>query len=146
MTDKDDIAALKKELKELKSSIAPTPNDPAAIGAWRDQQHQNAEARASGFNPFSRADLEEMERAAPTSVVRDIALRDARAPTTPCSAGAIPPSATVSRPVGTGWRDATPLGPPPGIGLVDALLEVDTARKRGEHMIDEAKRKAAEKS
>jgi hypothetical protein len=147
MTNKDEIDELRKELKELKSSIAPTVNDEAAMRQWRDQQHQNAERRAAAAPPFSRADLEAFEAAAPTSVVRDIAMRDARGPLTPCSPGAVPPSTTnVRGPVGTGWREATKLGPVPGIALVDRLLELDSARQRGEAMVSEARRKAAEKA
>jgi hypothetical protein len=148
MTDntKSEIAELKKELAEMKASLAPTPNDAAAVARWRDEQHQLAERRAAGHLPFSRGDIAAMRAAAPDDVCKGIALRDARAPSSPSSPGAIPPTVSnVRGPVGTGWRDATPLGPVPGIGLVDRLLEVDSARQRGEAMIAEARRKAAEK-
>ena len=148
MTDAE-IAALKAKVDRLEASLAPTQHDAAAVGAWRDQQHKNAEARASGFNPFSRADLEEMERAAPTHVVRAIVGRDSHAPMGPSSAGTSGQTTRVSTSPGiigsnTGWAREIPLSPPPGIGYVDALLEVDSARKRGELMVEEAKLKAAE--
>jgi hypothetical protein len=149
MTDdtKNEIDALRKELKELKSSITPTVNDEAAMRQWQSDMHQLREARMAHASAFSPEDLRAMEAAAPTATVKDIALRDARGPLTPCSPGAIPPTiSNVSRPIGTGWRDATPLGPPPGIGLVDRLLELDSAKQQGERMVEEAKRKAAEKS
>lgn len=147
MSDKNDIAQLKAELDELKASLAPTPNDEAAMRQWQSDMHNLRERQAAGFNPFSRADLEEMERAAPTNVVRDIAPRDARGPLTPCSPGAIPSSApvsNVSRPVGTGWAREIPLSSPPGINYVDMLLRVDEAKKQGERMVEDVKRKPAE--
>jgi hypothetical protein len=62
--------------------------------------------------------LKDMERAAPTKMLRDIAMRDNRAPTGPSSAGIIPTSqqlSHVSAGAGlagsntTGWRKATPI-------------------------------------
>jgi hypothetical protein len=151
MTSKDEIPQLRKELTDLKASLAPTPDDPAAVGKWRDEMHALAERRAAGHNPFSRADIAAMQAAAPDDVVKNIALRDARAPTGPSSQGAIPSSQQVSnvRTGGggnrTGWQNPIPLSPPPGIAWVDAILEVDSTKQRGERMIEEAKRKAAEK-
>ena len=58
-------------------------------------------------------------------LVKEIALRDARAPTGPSSQGAIPSSQQVSNVhtggggSGTGWVDPRPLGPQPGIDLID---------------------------
>jgi hypothetical protein len=150
-TSKDEIEKLKKEVAAMKAALAPTPNDAAAIGAWRDSMHQLSEARAS-VSGFSRADLEEFERACPTNVARAIACRDNRAPSGPSSQGAIPSSQQISNvrsggsPGGTGWAREVPLGPPSGIGYVDMLCEVDAARQRGERMVEEAKRKAAEKA
>jgi hypothetical protein len=61
--------------------------------------------------------LKDMERACPTSTMRDIAMRDARAPQGPSSQGIIPTSQQLSNVragsglVGsnTGWRNPTPI-------------------------------------
>jgi hypothetical protein len=83
--------------------------------------------------------LKDMERACPTSTMRDIAMRDARAPQGPSSAGIIPTSQQVSRVssnaglVGSntsGWREAKPLGPQPGIDHVDRLVDAQDRRDR----------------
>ena len=136
MTDKDEIAQLKKEVDKLKASLTPTPTDPIAVGAWRDQMHALAERRASSSG-FSRADLEAFEQACPTSTIRAIACRDNRAPTGPSGqAGASGQVTKVSSNPGlpgsntSGWVNARPLGPPPGVGYVDMLCEVDAAKER----------------
>ena len=89
--NKNEIAELRKEIDQLKAR-APTVHDPAADARWRDSMHQMAEARARHMGGFSDDDLRAFEQAAPTSVVRDIAMRDGRAPTSPSSQGAIPSS------------------------------------------------------
>ena len=86
-----------------------------------------------------------MSMATPPSVVRDfavldnrlvkeIALRDARAPTGPSSQGAIPSSQQLSNVHtgggGTGWVDPRPLSNPPGINWVDAQLIADDVKQR----------------
>jgi hypothetical protein len=96
--------------------------------------------------------LKDMERACPTSVMRDIAMRDARAPLGPSSAGIIPTSQQVSRTssgaglVGstTGWREATPLGPQPHIQHVDRLMDEADRRDRLELIQQEEARRRAE--
>ena len=86
-----------------------------------------------------------MSRAMPPSVVRDwavlddnlvkgIALRDARAPTSP--SGTIPNSQQVGGrgplPSSTpGWSEPQPLTNPPGIHWVDAQLIADDVKQRG---------------
>jgi hypothetical protein len=83
-------------------------------------------------------------RATPTSLLLDIALRDNRAPTGPSSQGVIPSSQQVSNVrTGGGSGHVVPLGPPPGINHVDAIVEADTARQRADAIIEEGKRRAA---
>jgi hypothetical protein len=77
--------------------------------------------------------VREMARAVPDSMMRDIALRDGRAPTGPSAQGAIPSSQTLSnvRTGGggsSGWRDPTPLGPSMHQRYVDAQLDAKTPR------------------
>jgi hypothetical protein len=87
-----------------------------------------------------------MAMATPPSVVRDwavlddklvkeIALRDARAPTSP--SGTIPRSQQVTGGSGPspsstpGWSEPRPLTNPPGINWVDAQLIADDVKQRG---------------
>ena len=88
---------------------------------------------------------QDMAKAVPTDLIRDIALRDNRAPTGPSSQGIIPSSQQMSnvRLGGGGSGHVVPLGPPPGIQHVDAIVEADTARQRADAIIEEARRRAA---
>ena len=145
-SDAKAIADLKAEVDQLKASLAPTPCDEAAVGAWRDQNRGFAEARASAMPPSVVRDWAVI----PDDVVRAVGCRDARAPAGPSSAGVIPSSQQISNvrtgggPRGTGWQRELPLASPPGIAWVDALCEVDAAKQRGVRMLEEAKHKAAE--
>jgi len=87
MTDKQ-IEALQAQIDRLKAS-QPTPIDHAAAASWRDRQHQLSEERAlrQAKSFFSRSDLAAMRAAAPDDQCREIAMRDARAPTSPSQAG-----------------------------------------------------------
>jgi hypothetical protein len=136
MTDKDELAALRKEVEELKAAVAPKPQKTWAEierenAEWRDQMHQIAEKR--------------MSLATPPSVVRDLTVLDdnlcagirgdARAPTG--RPGMIPtqPATGDDRPAagdGKGYSDPRPLGPQPGIHWVDAQLIADEVRQRAE--------------
>jgi hypothetical protein len=99
--------------------------------------------------------LKDMERAAPTNLMRDIAMRDNRAPTGPSSAGIIPTSQELSRISAgaglagsntTGWCKPTPLGPQPGINHVDRLVDAQDRRDRLELIQrEEAMRRAGRK-
>ena len=134
----DEIAALRREVAELKSAVkGAEPTDPREtarrIAEWENEMHQMREGR--------------MRLATPPSVIRDfavlddrmvkeIALRDARAPTGPSSQGVIPSSQTVSGVhVGgksSGWVDPRPLSNPPGTNWVDAIAIADDVRQRAE--------------
>jgi len=134
----DEIAALRREVAELKSAVkVAEPTDPREtarrIAEWENEMHQMREGR--------------MRLATPPSVIRDfavlddrmvkeIALRDARAPTGPSSQGVIRSSQTVSGVhVGgksSGWVDPRPLSNPPGTNWVDAIAIADDVRQRAE--------------
>jgi hypothetical protein len=137
MTDNKDtrIAALERKVAELERANAPAP-PPVSDAEFRDQMHQLAEARASRQYTFSREELAQFRAAVPDSEMRQIALRDSRAPQGPSSAGAIPSSQHLSNVrgvpgMGTGWQNQRSLGPQPGIDLVDAQAIADEVRQRG---------------
>ena len=80
-----------------------------------------------------RSALEAMVAAEPRGFMAGV-VRDNRAPTSP---GMVPNSQTGggARPSagdGTGWVEPRPLGPQPGIHLVDAQLIADEVRQRAE--------------
>jgi hypothetical protein len=144
-TDAKAIADLKAEVDQLKAALAPTPNDAAAVGKWKDEMHELAERRAAAHLPFSRADLDAMRAAAPDDVVRNIAMRDNRAPTGPSSAGASGQTTRVSTSPGipgSGWRNSPPLGPVAGLRYVDAQLDAQDQKDRRELIERKAKEQA----
>jgi hypothetical protein len=135
MTDKDRIAALEREVAELKGKVDPPKSTfvPMTDEEHRDWVYQMQERR--------------MSMATPPSVIRDWAVipeeivkgirQDRHAPTS--ATGMIPqsrPSGDVRETGGKsstpGWVDPTPLSPPPGIEWVDAQLIADEVRQRAE--------------
>ncbi len=145
MTDAE-IAALKAEVDKLKAS-QPTSYDPAAVGRWQDEMHQMRERRASSHMPFSRSDLDAMRAAAPDDVVRNIAMRDNRAPTGPSSAGTSGQTMRVSTSPGiigsnTGWAREIPLSPPPGVAQADRLMAHEELEWRRQRVKEQAELKA----
>jgi hypothetical protein len=146
MTDaKQEIAQLRAELDKVKASLAPKPFDPAEVGRWQDQMHQLAERRMARASVFSSEDLAAMEAACPTDVCQDIVARGAVRGPSGHGVGS-----TVSAPSGvypnmSGWRDATPIGPPPGVAQADRLMDAQDARDRHDLIVEEARRVAARK-
>jgi hypothetical protein len=133
MTDiKDEIAELRAEIAALKAPPKSREQLDAECRAFQDEMHKMRERR--------------MGVATPPSVVRDwnvldtATCQDLRTHGTvqsPSQAGA---SGTVTKVssspgiAGTGWQKPIPLGPPPGIGLVDALCIADDVRQRAEKL------------
>jgi hypothetical protein len=75
-----------------------------------------------------------MMKAVPDSLIADIVADNRRGISN--SASMIPDRDR--KPVvekGTGWVDPRPLGPPPGIATIDAMVEADTARQRHEAQV-----------
>jgi hypothetical protein len=145
----EEIAALKRELGQLKAAMQPP--DPKAMErearAWRNQMHQLSEGRMSRASAFSKEDLAAMEAATPTSMVRDIAMRDNRAPSGPSAQGVIPSSQPLSAVrVGgsgtSGWAREIPLSNPPGVNILDRIMDHQDAVDRHERMVAEARRQA----
>jgi hypothetical protein len=141
MTDKDDIAAQRAQLKaelveELKRELAPKPqpsreDQERATAEWIDKMHQMREGRMSLATPPSVVrDLAVLD----DRLVKEIALRDARAPTSPSGMVPSTPQSSGVRGAGdgTGYVDPRPLTNPPGTNWVDAIAIADEARQRAE--------------
>jgi hypothetical protein len=140
MSAKEELAALKREVEELKAKLAPPK-------PFVPEPYQRYDPTAGMCMPPSA--LAAMVNAVPDRVLRDI-VRDNRGPSTPT--GMIPrsqqPTGGGSANVpggGTGWVDPAPLGPPPGLRYVDQQLDAQDAKDRAELIEREAKLKAMEK-
>jgi hypothetical protein len=134
-TDKEELAALRREVDALKAAQQPKPQpsreeQERATAEWIDEMHQLREGRMRFATPPSAVrDFAVLD----DRLVKEIALRDARAPTG--RPGMIPDSGGSSRPSagdGTGWAPQIPLGPQPGIYRVDEQCIADEARQRAE--------------
>jgi hypothetical protein len=129
----DELAALKKKVEELEAKVSPPKSEFKEISdaEWRDHVHQMRERQANTWMPPSA--IREMAQHPCNQVMRGV-IQDRHAPNSP---GMVPPSQQPSSgaaaPVNkTGWVDAEPIGPPPGIRYVDAQLDVQDARDRAE--------------
>jgi hypothetical protein len=148
MTNKDEIAELRNEVARLKARVEPKPLPTEAdAAAHRAAMHEAAERRMARAGNFSREDLLAMEAACPSSVARDIVARGGVRP--PSGHGTSGTITSVHGPSGvypnnSGWRTASPIGPPPGIPLVDQLMDEQDRRDRAELVEREARRRAAE--
>jgi hypothetical protein len=159
MTDKEEIDALKARIAQLEAQPKPPPTPVSSADlerearAWMDKVHHAREAHMAHASAFSREDLAAMERATPTSMVQEIALRDNRAPLGPSGEGIIPSSQPLSavRTGGSGrsgWAYEAPLGPSSHRRYVDAQLDAQDAKDRAElverHVRAQAMQKLAE--
>jgi hypothetical protein len=94
---------------------------------------------------LSREAMRAMVDAVPDAEVRGI-LRDGRATQNLrplAEASARPRVAQENR---SGWREAQPLSPPPGVGLADKLVDAQDRRDRAALFEAEARRRAAIKA
>jgi hypothetical protein len=133
------VAALKAKVEELERKAKPPA--PLKFDAGpRGPTTTEIAINRLGMSPEVHA---EFARTVPTGTVREI-VNDGRAPTL-ASATTKPTVAPVSAQNTSGWREATPLGNPPGINHVDRLCEAADAKDRAELIAQEAKRLAQTK-
>jgi hypothetical protein len=142
MSDKnaERIAALERELAEVKAALPKPEPEPFKP----EKPYQRYDPTAGMSMPMST--MLEMHRA--SGHVMGGVLHDNRAPTG--RPGMIPSGQTSVHPSGgpantMGWRDATPIGPPPGIRHVDAQLDAQDAKDHAELIERDAKFKATQK-
>jgi hypothetical protein len=151
-----EIAALKQQLADQKAEVEalkaaqPKPQPSAEerereTREWIDKMHQMREGRMSlAMPPSAIRDLAVLD----DNLVKEIALRDARAPTG--RPGMIPSSTQVTgdrAPAnvpssGTGWAREIPLGPPPHQRYVDAQLDAQDVKDRRELIEQKAREQA----
>src|SRR6516165_3227942 len=130
MSTEEEIADLKRQLAEVKDAMRaaqpkPKPSreeEERATAEWRDKMHQAAERRANSWTPPSvhqyfadgvtAADCADLRQQA-----RRPSGRPGMIPEQPTSGGSGDAPGNKS-----GWRDATPIGPPPGIDLIDRAV------------------------
>jgi hypothetical protein len=152
MADDERIAALQREIEALKRALPRTPEQRAAdermVAEHRDKMHQLAEQRMARAGNFSREDLAAMERARPTSAVRDIVAKGTIKP--PSADGTTGTISAVHRSSGlpgtqNGWVEPRPIGPPPGVAAADRLMDAQDARDRADLIAQEARRMAMRK-
>ena len=136
MGDKDEIAALKKKVEALEAAQPkPAPRMPTTeeIAAHQDEVHRMREGRANSWMPPNA--VQEMIAAEPPGMMRDVALRDARAPTSPSTIPRTEGASNDRAPMPSstpGYVDPRPLSNPPGTNWVDAIAIADEVRQRKE--------------
>ena len=138
MTAKDELAALKREVEELKAKLSPPK-------PFVPKPYEPIDWTARMSMPPSA--LRAMVAAEPRGFMAGV-VHDNRAPGTPT--GTIPRSTGGGGQAnvpgsGTGWAHETPIGPPPGLRYVDAQLDAQDAKDRAELVEREARIKAMEK-
>ena len=128
MTNDEKIAALEREMAELKAKVSPPKSTfvPMSDAEWIDQMHQAKERRMSMATPPSVG--WDLAAAEPKGFMAGV-LHDNRAPFGPSSQGVIPSTQQLSNvhPGGAsatpGWVAPSPLSNPPGVALADRLMD-----------------------
>jgi hypothetical protein len=135
MTTKDDeLAALKKEVNELKASIKKPPPDMATMEKefreYQNQLHQMREAQMSRASAFTAADYRAFEAACSTKDLQDIVRHSAvQSPSSINAPNQKADPAPKVEPNKSGWVEPRPLGPQPGINHVDRLMDEQDRRE-----------------
>ena len=107
MSELDD---LKKEIADLKQKIDPPPRPPST-----HQPHDYTQGMS-----MPREAIRDLINAVPDALMRDLR-GDARKPN-PVTGGPNPqPTSQVQR--GSGWQQPRPLEPPPGIAIMDRMMD-----------------------
>jgi hypothetical protein len=141
----DEIAALRKRIEELEAKAKP----PEPEKPFVPQPYQRYDPTAGMCMPPSA--LAAMVAAVPDHVIREIAMRDNRAPTgrpgmIPTSQQSTGGGGSANVPgSGTGWAHQTPIGPPPGLRYVDQQLDAQDAKDRQELIEKKAREQAMQK-
>jgi hypothetical protein len=137
-----ELAKLKQALADQKAKVEALERAAKPPEPFKPQPYQQYDPTAGMCMPPSV--LRDMIAAEPRGFMREVAMRDARAPTSP---GTIPreqmssPSGG-SAGSGTGWVDAQPIGPSPHQRYVDAQLDAQDLKDRRELIEQKAREQA----
>jgi hypothetical protein len=117
--------ALRKRMEKLEEQVNPPPREP-----WT---HPRYDPTAGMSMPLSA--IKAMMDAVPESVMRGL-VNDAFKPN-PVTGGSSPqPTSQVKR--GTGWQEPVPVESPPGIKIIDAMMDAQDERDKAERMLKAA--------
>jgi hypothetical protein len=152
MTDKDELAELKARVAELEAKAKPPESIDweRRIAEHRDEMHQAAERCAANWWRPDREQLRAMDAAVSPADCADLAshgtVQNRSVAGVSGTVSSVHPNAGLAGSHrGTGWREATPLGPPPGVAACDAIMAAADARDRAELIEKEARRLAMQK-
>jgi hypothetical protein len=123
------------DMERLHASWSASPPEIRCLVWWAlcEIDRQNAARRNPG--------LAAMVEAMPDRLMRDIVNDQRRGVAAPSSLASKPDAPPVEpRPKGSGWQDAAPLAPPPGIALLDRMMDAQDQRDKAA-LIDAAIRK-----
>jgi hypothetical protein len=148
----DRVIALERELAELKAAVKPVERHltEREIAEWKDQWHQAAERRAANWWRPDPEQLRAMAAAVSPADCADLAshgtVQNRSVAGVSGTVSSVHPNAGLAGSHrGTGWREATPLRPPPGVAAADRLMDAQDARDRAELIMQEARRLAMQK-
>jgi len=130
MSDKSELAALKKKVEALESALSGKEDKPKPKKEFVPQPYERYDPTAGMSMP--RSALMAMAQDPSNQVMRGV-IQDRHAPTSPSFAGTSGAVSGVHRdgPVNTsGWRDAAPIGPPPGVAQADRLMDAQDRRDK----------------
>jgi hypothetical protein len=117
------IAKLERELAELKAQVKPAPEPPKAREPWPKYDP------TEGFRMPASA-VQAMVDVVPD--MRAIVEEQRHGRSEP--GGFLGPEKTVAKEKGSGWRNPTPLEPPPGVAICDQLMDVQDKIDRAERI------------
>jgi hypothetical protein len=132
MSEKDEIAALQARVEELEART----RAPAPVSMEIPKDFQRWDPTENFQVPPSVA--REMAKVT-DGVMREVAMRDARAPTGPSGQGVIPSTQSVAS-VRVGGGNTVPLGPSYHQRHVDALLDHADAQDKAERIMRETQK------
>jgi hypothetical protein len=122
--------ALRKRMEKLEEQVNPPPRQPST--------HPRYDPTEGASMP--RSAMLEMMKAVPESVMRGIRA-DAWRPNPVTSPSSMNPTSNERTETkrGSGWQEATPLGPPSGIAQCDALMDAQDRIDKAELALKFAK-------
>src|SRR5262245_25797071 len=136
MSDDNELSKLKKEIAELKDRIDPPPKPQSNYAPYDYTQGMSMPASA----------LQEMLKAVPDRLVSELRGDASKPNPMTVSGGVTKPTATEPPKVigKKGWIDERPLEPPPGIELMDRMMDAQDAQDRAELALRIAKARMGE--